>query len=109
MKLRLFVPGSVSPDPAKVLAVLLDEAGLYVGDSVDRLTVKQPGRAVAVRAGRRLVPPSLWQNGPRLTADRQILVVAIARMRYQLTPANINGCIGEVVERNQRCNHLNRL
>lgn len=91
-------------DPSKGrLVVLLDEAGLYVGDSVDRLTdlnilaeqvsTKSRGKIWLIVSAQE----SLAELVPRLTSDRQILgwLQDRFRLRYQLTPANIEQVVSE--------------
>lgn len=93
-----------SLDPVKGrLIVLLDEIGLYIGDSIERLTDLNSLAEQVVMESRGKVwlvasaQEALAELVPRLTTDRQILgwLQDRFRMRIQLTPGNIERVVSE--------------
>jgi hypothetical protein len=93
---------SIDPQKGR-LVVLLDEVGLYIGDSIDRLTdLNSLAEQVAARSRGKVwlittAQEALAELVPRLTADREILgwLQDRFRMRFQLTPANIEKVVAE--------------
>lgn len=93
-----------SLDPVKGrIIVLLDEVGLYIGDSIERLTdLNSLAEQVVVEGGGKVwlvvsAQEALAELVPRLTTDRQILAWLQDRfsLRFQLTPSNIEQVVSE--------------
>lgn len=85
------------------MVVLLDEVGLYIGDSIERLTDLNALAEQVVQAGHGKVllvvtaQEALTDLVPRLTADRQILEWLKDRfkVRFGLQPTEVQKVVGE--------------
>jgi hypothetical protein len=94
---------ALSLDPVKGRVILLlDEVGLYIGDSIERLTDLNALAEQVVQAGQGRVlllvtaQEALTDLVPRLTADRQILewLRDRFRLRLSLEPTEVQTVVG---------------